>query len=874
MNFMKVNIFPLVVFTFLLVGCGGSTSSENDGLAGAKTYYRDQDGDGYGNPGQSLSALSAPSGYVDVAGDCDDLEASVNPGASEVADGIDNNCNGQIDEGFPGISFYRDSDDDGYGDRDSMIISTFQPNGYVSDNTDCDDTNPLVHPGATEVSDGIDNNCDGRIDEGFGGSITYYRDADGDGYGDPAVSQVSTTMPPGYVTDNSDCDDANALVNPGATEINDGIDNNCNGQIDEGFGGGVTYYRDADGDGYGDPSVNQVATTMPPGYVADNNDCDDSNASVNPAAQEIFDGIDNNCDGVTDDVPPQPPVINISYQQVKQFQFSWSDVMGETEYRLMEDPDGSSGFLQIAVGAADTQNLSVAVPLPDRINARYLLQACNSYGCSDSNEVSVDVTSLIGAIGYFKATNADSSGGFGWSVALSDNGDTLAIGSVYESLNAAGVDSTPGTGSLIQSGAVYVFYRNVDGTWEKQAYIKAPNPDPYDEFGTSLDLSGDGNTLVVGAPGEDSAASGINSPLQNSNGASGSGAAYVYVRTGNAWNLQAYIKASNTHQNYAFGHAVSISADGNKMVVGSPGESGSSSGINGDESYTSGWWESGAAYVFARIGTDWSQQAYIRASNPDPYDAFGWSVDISAKGDVIAVGAYYEGSASTGIDGTQSDNSAQGSGAVYLFVQTATDWNQNAYIKASNTQSYDRFGHAIALSGNGETLAVGAIYEDSAARGIDGIESDNSSRNSGAVYIYANSISGWRQEAYVKASNSDPGDYYGYALSLSYSGDRLIVGSKQEQGNAAGINGDESDNSAIQKGAAYVYSRMAGIWSKQSYIKGIYTPATYYFGASVAVSGDGQTIAVGSYYDDGAGTGVGGDPTSNGVQNRGTVYLY
>ena len=871
---MKLNIFPLVIFALVLVGCGGSTSGGDDGSSGSKTYYRDQDGDGYGDPGQSLNALSVPSGYVDVAGDCDDLEVSVNPGASEVADGIDNNCDGQIDEGFPGMSFYRDSDADGYGNRASMLISTFQPNGYVSDNTDCDDSNPLVHPGATEVNDGIDNNCDGQVDEGFGGGFTYYRDADGDGYGDPGVTQVSTTMPSGYVTDNTDCDDTNSLVNPGAAEINDGIDNNCDGQVDEGFGVGITYYRDADGDGYGDPSVSQVASTMPPGYVADNNDCDDAIASVNPAAQEIFDGIDNNCDGVTDDVPPQPPVINISYHQVKQFRFSWSDVMGETEYRLMEDSDGSSGYVQIALGAADTQDLTITAPLPDRINARYLLQACNSYGCSDSNEVSVDVTSLIDAIGYFKATNPDRSGGFGWSVALSDNGDTLAIGSIYESLNAAGVDSTPGTGSLIQSGSVYVFYRNADGTWEKQAYIKAPNPDAYDEFGTAVDLSGDGNTLVVGAPGEDSAATGINSPLQNSNGASNSGAVYVYVRAGNVWELQAYIKASNTQQNYAFGQTVASSADGNVIVVGSPGEAGSSSGINGDETYTAGWWESGAAYVFARTGTDWLQQAYLRASNPDPYDAFGWSVDITAAGDVIAVGAYYESSASTGVGGNQGDNSAYASGAAYIFARSAADWTQTAYIKASNTQTNDWFGYAIALSGNGKTLAVGAIYEDSAARGINGIESDNSSYDSGAVYVYSNGISGWNQEAYMKASNSDPGDFYGYALSLSYSGDRLAIGAKQEQGNVAGINGDESDNSAGQNGAVYVYTRMSGAWSKQSYIKAINPSLSYYFGASVAVSGNGQNIAVGAYYDNGTGTGVGGNPNMSGVTNRGAVYLY
>ena len=271
--------------------CDGQT---DEGVT--NTYYADSDSDGYGDPNVSTLACSAPAGYVIDNADCDDSNPDINPSAAEVCDGIDNNCNGQTDEGVTN-TYYADSDSDNYGDPNVSTIACSAPAGYVTDNTDCDDSDAAVNPAATEVCDGIDNDCDGQTDEGL--TNTYYADSDSDGYGDPNVSTIACSAPAGHVTDNTDCDDSDAAVNPAATEVCDGIDNDCDGQTDEGLTN--TYYADADSDGYGNPSISVMACSAPAGHVTDNTDCDDSDAAVNPAATEVCDGVDNNCDGQTDE---------------------------------------------------------------------------------------------------------------------------------------------------------------------------------------------------------------------------------------------------------------------------------------------------------------------------------------------------------------------------------------------------------------------------------------------------------------------------------------------------------------------------------------------------------------------------------------------
>jgi len=267
-----------------------------DGTAdeGCSTFYLDSDGDGYGDSAIWTSATSQPAGYVTDSTDCDDTRSTVHPSATEICNGIDENCNSQVDEGLT-QTFYPDQDGDSYGVVPGSVDTCSQPAGFASVSGDCDDALYGVNPAAAEVCNGRDDNCDGTVDEGCG---AFYRDSDGDGFGDLSSVVYGSVAPPGYVLQSTDCDDGNSSINPGATETCNGIDDNCNNIQDEGCS---TYYRDADNDGYGDQNVSVLDLSQPPGYVSDSSDCTDSDATIHPEANEVCNGIDDNCNGTPDE---------------------------------------------------------------------------------------------------------------------------------------------------------------------------------------------------------------------------------------------------------------------------------------------------------------------------------------------------------------------------------------------------------------------------------------------------------------------------------------------------------------------------------------------------------------------------------------------
>jgi hypothetical protein len=413
-------------------------------------------------------------------------------------------------------------------------------------------------------------------------------------------------------------------------------------------------------------------------------------------------------------------------------------------------------------------------------------------------------------------------------------------------------DSTAG------AGAVYVFRRS-GATWAQEAYLKASNPAVDDAFGSSLSLSGD--TLAVGAPYESSSATGVDGDQTNDD-ALYAGAVYVFRRTGTEWVQEAYVKASNTGAEDYFGSAVALGPD--LLAVGAPGEDSNATGVDGNQaSNTSSY--AGAVYVFRRSGTEWAQEAYVKASNTGSGDQFGDSLSLS--GDTLAVGAFEEDGAATGVNGDESSNAATYAGAVYVLRRGASAWAQEAYVKASNTGSGDRFGRSVSVAG--DLMVVGADQEDSGAIGIGGDGADNSASNAGAAYVFRRDGTSWAQQAYLKASNTGVSDRFGWAAAAW--GDAVVVAAFGEDSNATGIDPSQADESASDAGAAYLYRWSGSAWAQEAYVKASNTDAGDSFGLVVAASSD--TLAIGAHMEASAATGVDGDQADDSAWHAGAVYV-
>ncbi|MDP2304999.1 MAG: putative metal-binding motif-containing protein [Pseudomonadota bacterium] len=274
-------------------------------LAAACTAPSGEDKDpvdpGPDDSGDMDPPVDADGDGFEAAYDCDDSDATVNPDATEMCDGVDNNCDAHVDESTAAdaLTWYGDTDGDGAGDAEDIVSACTQPANYLTTATDCDDANPSNFPGNLEVCDGADNDCDATVDEDDAADAPlWYADEDGDGYGDAEVGAPSCAAPAGHVADATDCDDADATAYVGAPESCDGVDHDCDGAVHEDSSVDVsTWYADADGDGHGSVDFTTETCLVPDGFVSTSSDCDDDDATTYVGAPESCDGVDHDCDG-------------------------------------------------------------------------------------------------------------------------------------------------------------------------------------------------------------------------------------------------------------------------------------------------------------------------------------------------------------------------------------------------------------------------------------------------------------------------------------------------------------------------------------------------------------------------------------------------
>ncbi|ENS5605990.1 FG-GAP repeat protein [Vibrio mimicus] len=599
--------------------------------------------------------------------------------------------------------------------------------------------------------------------------------------------------------------------------------------------------------------------------------------------------------------------VSRSVDIAKALTFTWtsaSNVSG-VRYTVCELNAGKEHNCKALGSVVDALSLTVLVEnIVASLSKDYFILANKESEEKASSELNLGLDTVNHMVEYFKPSNTGADDNFGVSLTLSGDNKTLVVGAYYEDNGVKGVISDGSeitdVSTAVDSGAVYVFTRNNRGIWSQSAYLKASNTGAEDNFGTSLALSEDGKTLVVGASAEDNGFKGIitdGSEASDSGTAVDSGAVYVFTKSNTGtWSQSAYIKASNTGASDLFGSSVAISKDGKTLAVGAPTEDNASKGIisNGSETTDVGTVNnSGAVYLFTQSDSgEWSQGAYFKASNTGASDLFGSAIALSDNGKMLVVGAYNEDNGAKGIITNGSEvidlGTATNSGVVYVFIKDSSgSWAQSAYIKASNTGADDNFGASVAVSEDGNTLTVGAWFEDNSVTGIvvDGSEVTDlgTANNSGAVYLFSRDAGIWSQSAYVKGSNTGTSDGFGESLSVSDNGKTFAVGSPGENNSAKGIiiNGSEINDvgSATSAGAVYLFTKdSSGNWSQIAYLKASNTGMIDYFGKSLALSNDGNLVAVGAYREDNKATGViidGSETIDAGTENdSGAVYLY
>jgi len=347
------------------------------------------------------------------------------------------------------------------------------------------------------------------------------------------------------------------------------------------------------------------------------------------------------------------------------------------------------------------------------------------------------------------------------------------------------------------SGAISLgdFQNKTKYLWSFRQKIMASDAQGYDRFGDDVSLSRYGDYAIVGASREDT-------------GATDAGAAYIFKKSGSSWSQQQKIQASDRQLNDKFGKSSSICGNGDYAIVGAPDED-------------TGGTSAGAAYIFKRSGSSWSQQQKIQASDKSQYRVFGSAVSMNRSGTIAAVGAFWAGTGNPG------------AGAVYIFTRSGSTWSQQAKCEPSNPTPWDDFGQSVVISGDGNYFISGSYGEDT------------NGTNAGAAYIFKKSGSSWSQQVMLKANDPQGSDHFGQSVAIDYDGNTAAVGAYME------------DTGVADAGSVYIYTRSGTTWSQQQKIQTADRHAQDYFGFDVYLSDDGNTLVASARSDDEGGTDAG-----------------
>lgn len=616
------------------------------------------------------------------------------------------------------------------------------------------------------------------------------------------------------------------------------------------------------------------------------------------------------------------PNVNVSANHTKTLTFTWNSAPTTTTYyklwKKANKTDSNSQYVQVGSDfTASTVSDTISVHLVDWVNSLYKVQACDaSAACVDSTELIID-SAMLSAITYVKASNADASDWFGWSIAVSGDGNTMAVSAPAEGSAAKDVNGDQSDNNSPTSGAVYVFAK-VNGNWVQEAYLKASNTEqksdgitqslPNARFGYQVALNSDGNTLAVSAINEDSVSIGINcDPHYETSSSSVSnsvgyfvyrtnydiGAVYVFTRSNTQWTKKAYIKPLLPSRKLSFGTSLALSGDGKTLAVGTIYDN----------------------LAFAGIISNGSGNGSSNSSSSTGVACIDFSDNSSDSSSSSSVSS---SSSSTDSSSSSSTPGGSNSGIVYIYKLKGDEWVEDALIKSSDASPGDNFGASIKLSYNGEILAIGAIgSEELVANSSSSASSTKetvtinmsgtdyqSELDSGAVYVYKRVADSWQESDKIKPVNRGWSQLFGYALGLSDDGKTLAVGTPGDWSKAKGTTGSPfdftyeadllyttngtygyyyiqpkadvaQDKSSYASGAVYIYKYTdANGWGQDGYLKASNPQTTYQFGSSLSLSGSGDVLAVGCYLESSQAIGIGGDQADLSSSASGAAYIF